>query len=482
MDENNKNTAGGEANGEKKQGNHKRRRNRHKHHGPRPEGAPEAAHANNSAETPRANGGEAQQKQPHQNQKKKSNHQSQQQHNSKGNGDSNGQKRNDNSRNGEKKSQNGGSQKKKKHHQNGGGIRTHRGPEDLYGRPTENDVLTMDELRAKIVLKSADGTPPAAKEEAAVEAVELSTEELLFPMDENPTPAASNEESVEVVGIKFRTSGKVYYFDPKKNKLRRGQFAIVETARGPEFGEVTFGNRMVRKSATVSPLRPVLRAATDDDVARNQANMEKEKEALKICREKILEHRLEMKLIDVQYAFDNSKILFYFTSEGRVDFRELVKDLASVFHTRIELRQIGIRDEAKILGGLGACGRPLCCATFLSDFVQVSIKMAKEQGLSLNSSKISGVCGRLMCCLRYESEVYAEEIKRTPPIDSTVNTPDGIGTVIGMSPLAGTVKVYLKSADTPPKSYRRDEVTVLSKEKKGNAENAAQGTPKKDAK
>ena len=213
----------------------------------------------------------------------------------------------------------------------------------------------------------------------------------------------------------------------------------------------------------------MIRIATEADKVHNVENREKEEKALSVCREKIAQHKLEMKLIDAQYAFDNSKLLFYFSAEGRVDFRDLVKDLASVFHTRIELRQIGIRDEARMLGGLGVCGRTLCCSTFLSDFAQVSIKMAKEQNLSLNSSKISGVCGRLMCCLHYESEVYSEEIKKTPSNDSIVKTEDGIGTVISSNPLAGTVRVVLKeSNDGSPRQYHRDAVVVIGKEKKGS--------------
>ncbi|MBR3894339.1 MAG: stage 0 sporulation family protein [Clostridia bacterium] len=279
--------------------------------------------------------------------------------------------------------------------------------------------------------------------------------------------ADDNVEKVEVVGIRFRSAGKMYYFDPQKIKLKKGDSAVVETTRGPEFGDVCLGNTMINATSVVSPLRPVIRPATQTDVETNLKNRQKESEALKICQEKIREHKLEMKLIDVQYAFDGSKILFYFSADGRVDFRELVKDLASVFRTRIELRQIGIRDEAKLLGGIGACGRTLCCATFLPDFAQVSIKMAKDQNLSLNSSKISGLCGRLMCCLRYEEEVYQDEIRKTPPNDSTVQTPDGIGTVIGSNPLAKTVRVLLKDqTDTPPKQYSRDDVTVLPKEKK----------------
>ncbi|MBQ7383693.1 MAG: stage 0 sporulation family protein [Clostridia bacterium] len=269
---------------------------------------------------------------------------------------------------------------------------------------------------------------------------------------------------VEVVGIRFKSSGKTYYFDPAGISASKGAHAIVETARGPEYGEVALANTYVSESDIVPPLRPLVRIATEADKKRNLENKEKEQQAFVTCNERILAHGLDMKLIDAQYTFDNSKLLFYFTSSGRVDFRELVKDLASVFKTRIELRQIGIRDEAKLIGGLGMCGRPLCCSLFLTDFGQVSIKMAKEQNLSLNSAKISGICGRLMCCLRYEHETYEYEIKRTPPVDSTVKTEDGIGTVTEISPLAGTVKVRLADKpDQPPKSYHRDNVTVISK-------------------
>ena len=273
-----------------------------------------------------------------------------------------------------------------------------------------------------------------------------------------------DEPTVEVVGIRFKASGKTYYFAPNGVTLKIGAKAIVETARGLEYGDVALGNTMVKESETVSPLRPVIRKATDADIKHHEENKVKEDEAFRICNEKIIAHGLEMKLIDAQYTFDNTKLLFYFTSAGRVDFRDLVKDLASVFRTRIELRQIGIRDEAKMVGGLGLCGRPLCCSLFLTDFGQVSIKMAKEQNLSLNSSKISGICGRLMCCLRYEHETYEYEIKRTPPVDSLVRTVDGVGVVTEINPLAATVKVKLvASPDTPPKSYKRDEVTVLKK-------------------
>ena len=296
-------------------------------------------------------------------------------------------------------------------------------------------------------------------------------EEVRFPAvssdsDVTTTQTAQDEDTalVEVVGIRFKSSGKVYYFAPKGKALKRGEYAIVETARGQEFGEVALGNKKVKESETVSPLRPVIRIATEADNKHNAENKEKENEAFRICNEKIIAHKLDMKLIDAQYTFDNSKLLFYFTSSGRVDFRELVKDLASVFKTRIELRQIGIRDEAKLMGGMGMCGRSLCCTLFLSDFGQVSIKMAKEQNLSLNSAKISGICGRLMCCLRYEHETYEYEIKRTPPVDSLVHTADGNGTVTEISPLAGTVKVRLASSpDTPPKTYKREDVVMLQK-------------------
>ena len=305
------------------------------------------------------------------------------------------------------------------------------------------------------------------------EPIQINTDEyeaVSFPSiaEETNAPAAPVEEEpavmIEVVGIRFKSSGKTYYFSPNGNKLKRGEHAIVETARGLEYGDVAMGNSMVKESDTVPPLRPVIRAATPADVKRHEENKKKEDEAFTVCNEKILAHKLDMKLIDAQYTFDNSKLLFYFTSSGRVDFRELVKDLAGVFRTRIELRQIGIRDEAKIMGGVGMCGRPLCCTLFLSDFGQVSIKMAKEQNLSLNCAKISGICGRLMCCLRYEHEAYEYEIKRTPPVDSLVQTADGTGTVTEINPLKGTVKVRLSSApDNPPKLYPRDEVVMLQK-------------------
>ncbi len=277
---------------------------------------------------------------------------------------------------------------------------------------------------------------------------------ILFP----PTPNGDN--CAEIIGVRFRGNSKAYFFDPVGQKVQQGDCVIVDTARGIEFGKAVFGNKFVEKEKLASPLRPLIRIASAEDIAQNETNEKKEAEAATVFCQKVQEHQLPMKLIDVQFAFDNTKVLFYFSSENRVDFRELVRDLASVFHTRIELRQIGIRDEAKLLGGLGACGRPLCCASFLPDFAQVSIKMAKEQGLSLNSAKISGVCGRLMCCLHYETDSYAREIALTPAVGSIVKTADGDGEVIANNPIAATVRVQLKDQDAP-KQYSRDEVVVI---------------------
>jgi len=278
-------------------------------------------------------------------------------------------------------------------------------------------------------------------------------------------PVNSSEEgAVEVVSIRFKKMGKSYFFDPAGNKLKAGDYAILDTARGLEFGEVAEENRLVSEKSIVQPLRQVVRIATKDDIERHASNKRKEKEALDICLRKIDAHGLDMKLVDAQYAFDNSKLLFYFTSAGRVDFRELVRDLASVFKTRIELRQIGIRDEAKMLGGIGICGRPLCCSRFLSNFAQVSIKMAKEQGLSLNSGKISGTCGRLMCCLNFENQTYLDAIKETPMPGSIVKIDGKTGTVTEATPLIGMLKVHLQDApDGETVVVHRDSVTVIVK-------------------
>lgn len=252
----------------------------------------------------------------------------------------------------------------------------------------------------------------------------------------------------KVIGVRFRTAGKIYYFDPTRFEIKKGDHVIVETARGVEYGTVVGGIREVDDSKVVQPLKPVLRIATERDNEQEAANKGKEKEAFRICQEKIRKHGLDIKLIDAEYTFDNNKVLFYFTADGRIDFRELVKDLASVFKTRIELRQIGVRDETKILGGIGICGRRLCCHTHLSEFVPVSIKMAKEQNLSLNPTKISGVCGRLMCCLKHEEETYEDLNRRLPNIGDYVTTDDGLkGEVSSVNVLRQQVKVIVNVDD-----------------------------------
>ena len=254
-----------------------------------------------------------------------------------------------------------------------------------------------------------------------------------------------------IVGVRFRDAGKTYYFDPAGHTVAAGDMVVVETSRGMECGEVVIPNRTVEEDSVVKPLKAVVRVATEEDKKRMQENEERRKKAMKLCQERINAHHLDMKLVDAEYAFDNSKLLFYFTADGRVDFRELVKDLASSFRTRIELRQIGVRDEAKMLGGLGICGRPFCCSQFLNDFQPVSIKMAKEQGLSLNPTKISGTCGRLMCCLKYEQEAYESLIRSTPRAGSAVITEEGRGIVTEVSLLTGMLKVRLdKAPDSPP--------------------------------
>lgn len=252
---------------------------------------------------------------------------------------------------------------------------------------------------------------------------------------------------LKVVGIRFKKVGKIYYFDPNNFEIKKGDYVVVETARGVEFGECVIEIKQVSEDEIVAPLKSVIRVANDDDVNKHKQNKDKEKEAFDICLDKIEQHKLNMKLIDVEYTFDNNKVIFYFTADGRVDFRELVKDLAMIFKTRIELRQIGVRDEAKMLGGLGPCGRPMCCSTFLGDFASVSIKMAKEQNLSLNPTKISGICGRLMCCLNYEQSTYEDIRKRMPRVSSIVKTEDGTGEVVNNSIVKETVKVKLKIGD-----------------------------------
>ena len=272
----------------------------------------------------------------------------------------------------------------------------------------------------------------------------------------------------KVIGVRFRTAGKVYFFDPGDKNINCGDHVIVETARGIEYGYVVLGTREVEEGKVVQPLKPVIRMATEEDQAIEKRNKEKEKEAFQICLEKIKKRELDMKLIDAEYTFDNNKVLFYFTADGRVDFRELVKDLASVFKTRIELRQVGVRDETKIMGGIGICGRPLCCHTYLSEFAPVSIKMAKEQNLSLNPTKISGVCGRLMCCLKNEEETYQVLNSKLPGVGDFVTTADGFkGEVHSVNVLRQLVKVIVTVNDEKEiREYKVDDLRFKPRKKK----------------
>ena len=273
---------------------------------------------------------------------------------------------------------------------------------------------------------------------------------------------------IKIIGVRFRNAGKIYYFDPKKLPIKKGDHVIVETARGIEYGSVVADAREVTDDQVVQPLKPVIRIANADDNARAQRNKEKEKEAFRICLEKIRKHKLEMKLIDTEYTFDNNKVLFYFTADGRIDFRELVKDLASVFKTRIALRQIGVRDETKVVGGVGICGRELCCHTFLSEFAPVSIKMAKEQNLSLNPTKISGVCGRLMCCLKNEEDTYEYLNSRLPGIGDRVIADDGLkGEVQSVNVLRQLVKVLVDVQDEKElREYKVEQLKFKPRRKK----------------
>lgn len=274
---------------------------------------------------------------------------------------------------------------------------------------------------------------------------------------------------VTVIGVRFRRAGKIYYFDPVGFDIQKDDEVIVETARGVEFGKVVLGKREVEDDKIIQPLKPVMRKATPEDIENEQKNRIKENEAFRICLEKIAKHGLEMKLIECEYTFDNNKVLFYFTADGRIDFRDLVKDLAAVFKTRIELRQIGVRDETKILGGIGICGRPLCCHSYLSDFIPVSIKMAKEQNLSLNPAKISGTCGRLMCCLKNEEEVYEELNSKLPNVGDFVTTKDGLkGEVNSVSVLKQLVKVVvtLENDEKEAREYKVDELNFKQKKRR----------------
>ena len=275
---------------------------------------------------------------------------------------------------------------------------------------------------------------------------------------------------IKVIGVRFRNAGKIYYFSPGNMEIKTGDHVIVETARGIEYGYVVLGSRDVEESKVIQPLKSVIRMATKDDKNKEQLNRAKEKDAFKICQEKIRKHNLEMKLIDVEYTFDNNKILFYFTADGRIDFRELVKDLASVFKTRIELRQVGVRDETKIVGGVGICGRALCCHSYLTEFIPVSIKMAKEQNLSLNPTKISGVCGRLMCCLKNEEETYEYLNSKLPGIGDYVTTDDGLkGEVQSVNVLRQLVKVIVV-VEKEIREYKVEQLKFKPRRKKGRVE------------
>ena len=284
-----------------------------------------------------------------------------------------------------------------------------------------------------------------------------------------------------VIGVRFKKAGKVYYFDPCDFWPKPGQYVIVETARGIEFGEVVTSPRSVNDQQIVAPLKKVVRLATEEDEQRAEYNAQREEEAFRVCQEKIARHKLDMKLVSVEYTFDNSKIIFYFTANGRVDFRELVKDLASVFKIRIELRQIGVRDEAKMLGGLGSCGRHICCGAFLGDFQPVSIKMAKEQNLSLNPAKISGLCGRLMCCLKYEQSTYEQTLKRVPKVGKDIVTPDGVGVLTEINAIRERVKVRLRVDEEDNFEVREYAMDEVRKPGPSDAP-AARQQPKQDRK
>lgn len=321
--------------------------------------------------------------------------------------------------------------------------------------------------------KPAVAEEPADEEELLTEELAAEEEPEEGSAEEEPAerriPAENSDETVHVIGVRFRTAGKVYFFDPGQWEVRHGCHVIVETARGIEYGTVVGLPMDVKASKVTQPLKEVIRIATLEDNETERRNRAKEKEAYRICQEKILAHGLEMKLINAEYTFDNSKVLFYFTADGRVDFRDLVKDLASVFRTRIELRQIGVRDETKILGGYGICGRPLCCHTWMSDFIPVSIKMAKEQNLSLNPGKISGVCGRLMCCLKNEADTYEELNRNLPKVGDEVQGNDGLsGQVESVNVLRQTVRILVEVDDEKEfHEYHVSDLTVLRRRRRG---------------
>ena len=347
------------------------------------------------------------------------------------------------------------------------------------------EIVAAAQAKAIAMKEPAAAGEFAAEEEPAVAEEPADEEELLTEepaaeeepeegsAEEEPvecrTPAENSDETVHVIGVRFRTAGKVYFFDPGQWEVRHGCHVIVETARGVEYGTVVGLPMDVKASKVTQPLKEVIRVATLEDNETERRNRAKEKEAYRICQEKILAHGLEMKLINAEYTFDNSKVLFYFTADGRVDFRDLVKDLASVFRTRIELRQIGVRDETKILGGYGICGRPLCCHTWMSDFIPVSIKMAKEQNLSLNPGKISGVCGRLMCCLKNEADTYEELNRNLPKVGDEVQGNDGLsGQVESVNVLRQTVRILVEVDDEKEfHEYHVSDLTILRRRRRG---------------
>ena len=326
--------------------------------------------------------------------------------------------------------------------------------------------------------------PAAAEPEAAAQQPAADTQqpaEAAAPAKEEAPAQPAEPAAVTVVDIRFRNNAKSYYFDPAGLTLQAGAHVIIDTARGDEFGVCAAGNHPVKPRELVLPLRRVLRVATQQDERANAENQEKEKKAFEICQQKIAAHGLEMQLVSAECAFDGSKLLFFFTADGRVDFRELVKDLASVFRTRIELRQIGVRDKAKMVGGLGVCGRPFCCKEFLDDFQPVSIKMAKTQNLSLNPTKISGTCGRLMCCLKYEQEAYEDLIKTAPKMESFVDTPDGRGTVVEVNLLRQSVRVRMEDHPETIGSYKNTDIYILRRRRGGRRTKPAGERPQETA-
>lgn len=358
----------------------------------------------------------------------------------------------------------GGNGNNRNHHHKGKGRHGRH-----YGKPkhkNDNAPRTEKEVTDTPVSTEAKQSAPKPAQSETTFGVGFTPEpeperKYMFDYDPQEYPVKDDEEkNIEVIGIKFRNGSKIYYFSPADIQFTKGEHAIVETVRGIEYGEVALGNKMVGESEVVFPLKPVLRKATAEDDQRNIENRKLEENAKPIWYEKVAKNGLEMQLVDVEYTHDNAKLCFHFTADGRVDFRELVKDLASVFRTRIELRQIGVRDEAKLFGGLGSCGRPFCCNTFLPDFAQVSIKMAKEQNLSLSSSKISGTCGRLMCCLRFEQDTYEREYATFPKVDTIVDTPKGRGVIVESSFLTGKIKVKMNN-DQSLKIFGKSELKPL---------------------